>query len=264
MSGSNVLVGEGPSPARLDDGTAKSLLRISDLVVRYGTVTALRGIDLSVDVGEIVAIVGPNGAGKTSLLSAIAGVVRAASGRIAIDGVELDGLIEDCVRRGIALVPEGRHVFGRLTVLENLKLGATLRRGSVAREIETFLEAFPILGQRRHQAAGLMSGGEQQQLVIARALLSRPKLLLLDEPSLGLAPLIVEDVYALIRNVRAQGTTIIVVEQSATRALAVADKTFVLNAGMFRLSGTGEELGRHPDFEAAYFGLDGAREEAGP
>lgn len=241
-----------------------ALLSVSGLHVRYGAIVALRGIDLEVNSGEIVAIVGPNGAGKSTLLAAISGIVRPYAGAIQFDGASLAGKIEDIVRQGIALVPEGRQVFARLTVWENLKLGATIRRDAeVSREIDRYFQIFPILSERRHQLAGQLSGGEQQQLVIARALLSRPKLLLLDEPSLGLAPMVIDDVYALIARIRQDGATIVVVEQSAARALAAADRTFVLNGGAFRLSGAGQELAQHPDFEAAYFGLARSQREIG-
>ena len=239
------------------------ILRITGLFVRYGAITALRGLDLEVRAGEIVAIVGPNGAGKSTLLSTIAGALKPQAGQVVFRGVPVGGVTEDVVRRGIALVPEGRHVFARMTVLENLRLGATIRRdAAVARDMDTFFDRFPLLARRKNQLAGQLSGGEQQQLVICRALLSRPSLLLLDEPSLGLAPLVVDDVYRLLASIREGGTTVIVVEQSATRALAAADRTFVLNGGTFRLSGSGSELAKHPDFEAAYFGLPARSAEA--
>ena len=237
---------------------AETLLNIEDLVVRYGEIVALRGVDLTVRRGEIVAIVGPNGAGKTSLLSTIAGVVRPAEGTIRWLGTNLAELgIEGTVRGGVALVPEGRHVFARLTVTENLQIGATIRKGdaSVQQEISRYFEVFPILGERRNQQAGLLSGGEQQQLVIARALMSKPQLLLLDEPSLGLAPRVIDDVYSLIGRVRDDGVTILLVEQNAPRALKAADRTFVLNGGSFRLGGNSKDMSGHKDFEAAYFGV---------
>ncbi len=247
------------------DTAAGPILRISRLVVRYGAITALRGLDLTVHAGEVVAIVGPNGAGKSTLLSTIAGALTPQAGQVLFRDAPVAGATEDVVRRGIALVPEGRHVFARMTVLENLRLGATVRRDAgVARDMDGFFDRFPILASRRNQLAGQLSGGEQQQLVICRALLSRPSLLLLDEPSLGLAPLVVDDVYRLVASIRDTGTTVIVVEQSATRALAAADRTFVLNGGTFRLSGSGAELARHPDFEAAYFGLPAQPTEAVP
>ena len=241
------------------------VLRIGGLVVCYGAITALRGLDLEVGTGEVVAVVGPNGAGKSTLLLTIAGALKPQAGTILFRGTPLAGATEEVARRGIALVPEGRHVFGRMTVLENLRLGATVRRdAAVARDIDGYLERFPILGRRRHQMASLLSGGEQQQLVICRALLGRPSLLLLDEPSLGLAPLVVDEVYRLVESIREAGVTVIVVEQSATRALGMADRTFVLNGGFFKLSGSGPDLARHPDFEAAYFGLPTRPPTGGP
>jgi branched-chain amino acid transport system ATP-binding protein len=235
------------------------LLSVDGLVVRYGAITALAGVSLAVDAGEMVAIVGPNGAGKSSLLAAIAGTVRPAAGHVAFkDQPILGQALEKTVRRGIALVPEGRHVLSSLTVLENLRLGATIRRdgASVAREIDGFFTTFPILGERRNEAAGRLSGGEQQMLVIARALLSKPVLLMLDEPSLGLAPKITDQVYAMLASIRRDGVTVLVVEQNAARALKAADRTYVLNGGVIRLAGTEAELSGNPDFETAYFGLD--------
>jgi branched-chain amino acid transport system ATP-binding protein len=235
------------------------LLDVRNLLVRYGSITALAGVSLHVDLGETVAIVGPNGAGKSSLLQAIAGIVRPKGGEVQFRGENVLGQpLERTVRRGIALVPEGRHVFGGLTVMENLRLGATIRTDAraVSSEIDHFLALFPILAERRDEPAGRLSGGEQQMLVIARSLLSAPALLMLDEPSLGLAPKVTDQVYAVLRDVRARGVTILVVEQNAERALAVANRTYVLNAGRVRLAGASAELARRPDFEAAYFGID--------
>jgi branched-chain amino acid transport system ATP-binding protein len=234
-----------------------ALLTITDLAVRYGAIPALAGVDLTVGAGEMVSVVGPNGAGKTTLLAAVAGIVRPAAGAITFEGVSLvDCPIEAIVRRGISLVPEGRGVLASLTVLENLKLGATIRRDAAVKDdIEHYLEAFPILGARRHQPAGRLSGGEQQQLVIARALLANPKLLLLDEPSLGLAPTVIDQVYDLLQSLRGRGLSILLVEQNAARALRIADRSYVLNGGRVRLSGRRDEIIAHPDFDAAYFGL---------
>jgi len=237
---------------------AAPLLGVTGLSIRYGAVEAVRGIDLHVARGAIVAIVGPNGAGKTSLLSSIAGIVPTAAGTIAFDGKPLAGLaLEDVVGRGLALVPEGRHIFATLTVEENMLVGATIRddAGGVRADIDRFYRTFPILGERRTQTAGQLSGGEQQQLAIARALLSRPKLLMLDEPSLGLAPAIIDQVYLLIREIRDGGVTILLVEQNAERAFSVADRVHVMSGGVFALSGTPEELHRDPHFDAAYFGV---------
>jgi branched-chain amino acid transport system ATP-binding protein len=237
---------------------ADFLLAIDDLHVSYGTIPALRGISLRVRRGEIVAVVGPNGAGKSSLLNTIAGLVRPKRGHVRFADRQIDRLsIEDILRSGISLVPEGRHIFASMSVEENLRLGATIRSDAdgVAKDIESLTQRFPILGKRWLQPAGRLSGGEQQQLAIARALLCRPALLMLDEPSLGLAPAIIDQVYDIVTDLRANGTTILVVEQNATRALKVANHTHILSGGALRLSGTSEELINNPQFDAAYFGL---------
>jgi branched-chain amino acid transport system ATP-binding protein len=237
---------------------ALPLLTISGLVVRYGAVTAVRGIDLHVAAGEVAGIVGPNGAGKTSLIAAVAGLVKPAAGTLKFAGNMLDALaLEDIVTQGIALVPEGRHVFASLTVLENLSLGATIRKDAaeVRADIDRCFTMFPVLAERRRQPAGQLSGGEQQQLVIARALLSRPRLLMLDEPSLGLAPTVVDQVYTLLRGLLAQGVTILLVEQNAERVFGLCDRIYVMNGGAFSLSGTAAEVKDDPRFDAAYFGL---------
>jgi branched-chain amino acid transport system ATP-binding protein len=238
--------------------SAVPLLEVSALVVRYGAVTAVRGVDLEVAEGEIVSIVGPNGAGKTSLLSAIAGIVPPAAGTVAFAGEALTGIaLEDVVGRGLALVPEGRHIFASLTVIENLMLGATIRTDAdgVRTDIDRLFERFPILGQRRRQPAGQLSGGEQQQLAIARALLSRPRLLMLDEPSLGLAPAVIEQVYALLRSVREQGVTILLVEQNAERVFGISDRVYVMSGGEFGLSDSAADIRNDLRFDAAYFGV---------
>jgi branched-chain amino acid transport system ATP-binding protein len=246
------------------------LLAVSGLVVRYGAVTAVRGIDLHVDEGEIVSIVGPNGAGKTSLLSAIAGIVTPVAGTLTFAGKSLGGIaLEDVVAHGIALVPEGRHIFASLTVTENLLLGATIRRDAAAvpADVDRFFQMFPILGERRRQPAGQLSGGEQQQLAIARALLSRPRLLLLDEPSLGLAPTVVDQVYALLRTIREDGVTILLVEQNAERVFGVSSRVCVMSGGEFGLRGSAAEIKSDPRFDAAYFGVrmrDGGEAAGGP
>ncbi|MDE1990957.1 MAG: ABC transporter ATP-binding protein [Rhizobiaceae bacterium] len=239
-------------------GASSPLLSIDNLVVRYGQITALSSISLHVGEGEVVSIVGPNGAGKSSLLGAIAGLVQPSGGHITFAGEPIaPKALERTVRRGVALVPEGRHVFGGLTVLENLTLGATVRsdHNAVKDEIARFFDIFPILGERRNEAAGRLSGGEQQMLVIARAMLSKPRLLMLDEPSLGLAPKVTDRVYELLAEIRARGLTILVVEQNAPRALKAADRTYVLNGGRVRLAGASVALAADPGFEAAYFGL---------
>jgi branched-chain amino acid transport system ATP-binding protein len=234
------------------------LLTVSSLIVRYGAVTAVRGIDLSVGEGEIVGIVGPNGAGKTSLVSAIAGVVKPAAGAITFAGAELGTVaLEDVIAKGIALVPEGRRIFATLTVRENLLLGATTRRDAagVAADLDRFFAMFPILAERQRQAAGYLSGGEQQQLAIARALISRPRLIMLDEPSLGLAPTVVDQVYSLLKSVRGQGVTILLIEQNAERVFGVADRVYVMSGGEFGLSGSAVEIRNDARFDAAYFGV---------
>jgi branched-chain amino acid transport system ATP-binding protein len=238
--------------------TEPALLAVSRLVVRYGAIAAVRGVDLEVRSGEIVSIVGPNGAGKTSLLSAIAGIIPASAGVVFFAGAPLAGIaLEAVVAKGLALVPEGRRIFASLTVAENLALGATVRRDGpeVRADIERFYAAFPILGARRRQPAGLLSGGEQQQLAIARALVSRPKLLMLDEPSLGLAPAIVDQVYGLLRHIRADGVTILLVEQNAERAFALSDRTYVMRGGEIVLHGSPAAVKADPHFDAAYFGI---------
>ena len=251
-----------PSSAAQREGR-QPLVDVRGLVVRYGSITAVQGVDLAISPGETVAIVGPNGAGKSSLLAAIAGIVRTASGAIDIAGEPLaDIALPDVVRRGVALVPEGRNIFGSLTVIENLRVGATARSDdAVGSDIEEVFTNFPILGQRRGQPAGLLSGGEQQMLAIARAMLSRPRLLMLDEPSLGLAPTIVDKVYELLGSIRARGIAMLVVEQNAARAFALADRACVMSRGAFTLIGAPAEIERHKGFDAAYFGVTMAAEE---
>ena len=234
------------------------LLQVSGLVVRYGAVTAVRGVDLAIGAGEIVCIVGPNGAGKTSLVSAIAGIIAAAAGSVVFADKPLAGIaLEEVVAQGIALVPEGRHIFASLTVAENLLLGATVRPDAVGvrADLDRAFDMFPILGTRRRQPAGQLSGGEQQQLAIARALISRPRLLMLDEPSLGLAPAVVDQVYGLLRTVRDGGVTILLIEQNAERVFGLADRVHVMSGGEFGLSGTAAEIKADRRFDAAYFGV---------
>lgn len=237
--------------------TAQPLLSVQGLTVRYGSITALDVLSLDINKGEVISIVGPNGAGKSSFLAAIAGTVRPVAGRILFKGQQTIGQpLEQTVRRGIALVPEGRHVLASLTVLENLRLGATIRNDAaqVGREIDGFFEAFPILGERRREAAGRLSGGEQQMLVIARAMMSRPKLLLLDEPSLGLAPVIVDQIFKMIAALRTSGLTILLVEQNVAKALAVADRAYVMRLGQIAASGTAAEIRATTDLNALYLG----------
>ena len=236
------------------------MLKISDLFVNYGNVAALRGVSLEVGAGEIIAVIGPNGAGKSTLLLAIAGVVKARSGSVMFDGNDI-ALIqpEALVSKGLSLVPEGRHIFGSLTVAENLALGATVRRDwkEIASDTDNVLTMFPVLKDRYRQRANKLSGGEQQMLAIGRAMLARPRLLLLDEPSLGLAPLVVNHVYQAVVELRRSGVTVLIVEQNATRALATADRTYVLNSGEIVMSGKSTDMAGTVAFEAAYFGVAG-------
>ena len=233
------------------------MLSVKELHVSYGNIVALRGVSLDVEQGEIVAVIGPNGAGKSTLLLTIAGVVRAKQGAVLVGGSAILGIAPEVLAsRGVALVPEGRHIFGSLTVAENIALGATTRRDrdAIAADVERALDMFPVLRDRYRQRAGKLSGGEQQMLAIARALLARPKLLLLDEPSLGLAPLIVRQVYDAIFELKRQGMTVLIVEQSVHRAVAAADRTYVMNSGRIAMSGRSAELHGTAAFDAAYFG----------
>jgi branched-chain amino acid transport system ATP-binding protein len=232
-----------------------ALLEIRGLQTRYGRIEAIRGVDLDVEPGEIVTLIGANGAGKTSLLMTICGSPRAAAGSIRFDGAEISGLATyDIVRRGIAQSPEGRRVFPRMTVLENLRMGATVADPAwFAADLARAYRLFPRLEERREQRAGTLSGGEQQMLAIARALMSRPKLLLLDEPSLGLAPLVVKQIFAAIREINAtEGMTILLVEQNAHHALRLAHRGYVMQTGRIVLAGTGVELLANQEVRAAY------------
>jgi branched-chain amino acid transport system ATP-binding protein len=236
------------------------LLKIRDLHVNYGNIVALRGVSLDVGEGEIVAVIGPNGAGKSTLLLAVAGVVRARAGSIELAGRNTGQMqAEALVSAGLSLVPEGRHIFGSLSVAENLALGATVRRDrkQIAVDIDNVLAMFPVLKDRYRQRANKLSGGEQQMLAIGRAMLARPKLLLLDEPSLGLAPLVVNQVYQAVLELRRSGVTVLIVEQNVTRALAAADRTYVLSSGAIAMSGKSAELSGTAAFDAAYFGVAG-------
>jgi branched-chain amino acid transport system ATP-binding protein len=232
------------------------MLAVHDLHVRYGRVPAVRGISLKVDPGEIVGLVGPNGAGKSTTLLAIAGAIAPSQGTILLDDMPTAGSSpEDIARRGLSLVPEGRHVFTRLTVEENVRLGTQMRddREEVDRDFERVLNEFDFLRSRLSTPAGKLSGGEQQQLVIARALMTRPRLMLLDEPALGLGPLVVETVYRILRSLRDQGLTLLVVEQSTHRALENTDRIYVIRSGSIELHGRSAELGDE-EVEQAYFG----------
>jgi branched-chain amino acid transport system ATP-binding protein len=231
------------------------MLRLEGLCVTYGAVQAVRALDLTVKAGEMVALLGPNGAGKSSTIGAVTGLVPS-RGKVLLDGQDISQLpAEARVAKGMALSPEGRRVFANLTVGENLRLGAALRRdaGQVREDVERFLTLFPVLGARIDQAAGTLSGGEQQMLAIARALMSRPRLLLLDEPSLGLAPMIVAKIFDFIGGLKAEGLTILVVEQNAAQALRFADRAYVLGTGQVQFEGTAQELAQS-DLMSLYIG----------
>ncbi len=233
------------------------MLKITNLKVAYGGIQALRGIDLEVPDGKIVTLIGANGAGKSTTLQAISGLVRAADGSIQYDGKELIGMpTHQIISSGIALVPEGRRVFADLTVLENLKIGAYLRRDKdeIEKDIEWVYSLFPRLKERHWQLAGTLSGGEQQMLAVGRALMSRPKLMMMDEPSLGLAPLIVQDIFSIVQEINRQGVTILLIEQNANMALKIADFAYVLETGTITMSGAGKELLADPRIRAAYLG----------
>ena len=234
------------------------MLQIDELRVNYGRVPALHGISLHVDEGEAVTLVGPNGAGKTTTLSAIFGLVTPAGGTILFEGESLVGASpENILRRGLALVPEGRHIFGTLSVGENLQLGTTARkdRHEADDDLKSVFVRFPVLELYYHRTAGTLSGGEQQQLAIARALLSRPRLLLLDEPSLGLAPVVIDVVFDALEELRKEGVTILLIEQNAARAVEFADRAYILRTGRVAHSGTRDEILRMEDFETAYLGV---------
>ena len=233
------------------------MLKINDLHVSYGGIRALRGISLEVPDGKIVTLIGANGAGKTTTLQAISGLVKAASGSITHDDKNLIGMpIDKIISSGIALVPEGRRVFEDLTVLENLKIGAYLRsdKDGIEKDIKSIYKMFPRLEERSWQLAGTLSGGEQQMLAVGRALMSRPKLLMMDEPSLGLAPIIVQDIFRIIREVNSQGVTVLLIEQNANMALKVADYAYVLETGSITIEGPGSELLRDERIRKAYLG----------
>ena len=233
------------------------MLKISDLHVNYGGINALRGISLEVPDGEIVTLIGANGAGKSTTLRTITGLVKAASGSVIWNDTELLGKpIDEIFKSGIAMVPEGRRVFSDLTVLENLRIGAYLRKDTdeIEKDIEWVYSLFPRLKERYWQYAGTLSGGEQQMLAVGRALMSRPKLMMMDEPSLGLAPLVVQDIFSIIKEINRQGVTILLIEQNANMALRIADRGYVLETGRISMTGTGMELLNDESVKAAYLG----------
>ncbi|NLO89958.1 MAG: ABC transporter ATP-binding protein, partial [Clostridia bacterium] len=225
--------------------------------VHYGAIWALKRINLTVGEGEIVSLIGANGAGKSTTLRVISGIVKISSGRIIFQGENISKTpAHDIVKKGIAHVPEGRRVFANLTVMENLELGAYLRKDKegIKKSLEKVFEHFPRLKERKHQKAGTLSGGEQQMLAIGRALMSKPKLLLLDEPSMGLAPILVQEIFNIIKEINQTGTTILLVEQNAHMALQIADRSYVLETGRIVLSGKARELAETEEVKKAYLG----------
>ena len=231
------------------------ILSIKDLKVNYGGIEAVKGISFDVQEGDIVTLIGANGAGKSSTLRAIAGLVKPAAGQLIFRGDNITGAdTNEIVRKGITLVPEGRRVFPNLTVLENLRIGAYLRNDDITEDINWVYDLFPRLKERSWQAGGTLSGGEQQMLAVGRALMSRPKLIMMDEPSLGLAPLVVKGIFEIIKEINHQGVTVLLIEQNANMALKVADYAYVLETGRIGLSGTGRELLVNEDVKRAYLG----------
>lgn len=232
------------------------MLKIENLRVNYGGIEAVKGISFEVPDGAIVTLIGANGAGKSTTLRSIVGLVKPVAGSsITLDGVELIGMdTPDIVKKGISLVPEGRRVFPDMTVIENIKIGAYLRTDSLEEDINWVYSLFPRLKERSWQLAGTLSGGEQQMLAVARALMSHPKILMMDEPSLGLAPLIVKDIFAIIKEINKQGVTVLLIEQNANMALHTADTGYVLETGKITLTGSGKELLADESVKAAYLG----------
>ena len=232
------------------------MLKVSDLQVYYGSIHAVKGVSFAVNEGEVVTLIGANGAGKSTVLNTVSGLLHPRSGSIEFEGSELKGVAPHrIVARGLAQVPEGRHVFLQMSVEENLEMGAYIQpSSSIAEGITDVYRRFPRLEERRRQIAGTLSGGEQQMLAMGRALMSKPKLLMLDEPSMGLAPILVEQIFDIIRELHAAGTTILLVEQNANAALSVADRAYVLETGRIVLSGSGEELMHSEQVQKAYLG----------
>ncbi|MEU5836556.1 ABC transporter ATP-binding protein [Streptomyces diacarni] len=236
-----------------------ALLEVEDLRVAYGKIEAVKGISFSVEAGEVVTLIGTNGAGKTTTLRTLSGLLKPLAGKITFEGQVLNGVgAHKIVSMGLAHSPEGRRIFPRLSIEENLQLGAFLRKDTdgIARDIDSAYERFPILGERRRQAAGTLSGGEQQMLAMGRALMSRPRLLMLDEPSMGLSPIMMQKIMATISELKSAGTTILLVEQNAQAALSLADHGHVMEIGNITLSGTGEELLHDESVRKAYLGED--------
>ena len=231
------------------------ILSINDLKVRYGGIEAVKGISFDVEEGEIVTLIGANGAGKSSTLRTIAGLVKPAAGEITFRGDAITGMkTTDIVKKGITLVPEGRRIFADLSVVENLKMGAYLRNDDLQEDLQWVYDLFPRLKERSWQAGGTLSGGEQQMLAVGRALMSRPKLIMMDEPSLGLAPLVVKGIFDIIKEINRQGVTVLLIEQNANMALKTADQAYVMETGSITMKGTGAELLVNEDVKKAYLG----------
>ena len=231
------------------------MLKVKDLHVKYGIIEAVKGVDFELNDGEIISLIGANGAGKTTIMRAISGLISSKTGEILLEGKDISMVkAEDIVKKGLIQVPEGRRIFQQQTVLENLKLGAYLRKDKLDNDLQEIYSLFPILKERSEQLAGTLSGGEQQMLAIARAMMSKPKLLLLDEPSMGLSPLLVKEIFRIIKEINSRGTTILLVEQNAKMALSIAERAYVLETGKIVLNGTGEELLKSEDIKKAYLG----------
>ena len=238
----------------------KNILEIHDHKVSYGGIEAVKGVTLTVPEGKIVTLIGANGAGKSTILKTVSGIVRPKTGRILYNGEDITGKSPDkIVKAGVVLVPEGRHVFPNLTVKENLKIGAYLRRDDLSADFATVYGLFPRLKEREWQLAGTLSGGEQQMLAVGRALMSKPKLIMMDEPSLGLAPLIVQSIFGIIREINRRGITVLLNEQNANMALQTADKAYVLETGRLTMEGTGAELLADESVKEAYLGKSKAK-----
>ena len=238
---------------------SETILKIEDLQVRYGGIEAVKGISFDVQQGQIVTLIGSNGAGKSSTLRTISGLVKPSGGKITFQGEDITGKDPtQIVTQGVTLVPEGRRIFPDMTVLENLKIGAYLRKDDLSEDLEWVYSLFPRLKERSWQAGGTLSGGEQQMLAVGRALMSRPKLLMMDEPSLGLAPLVVRDIFSIIQEINKQGVTILLIEQNANAALRAADYGFVMETGRIILSSSGESLLASESVRSAYLGSRGS------
>lgn len=232
-----------------------NILEIKDLVVSYGGIEAVKGISMEVPEGQIITLIGANGAGKSTTLKSISGIVKPKSASILFDGEEICGKTPDyIVSKGITLVPEGRRVFSNLTVAENLKIGAYLRKDNIKADMDYVYSLFPRLKEREWQLSGTLSGGEQQMLAVGRALMSRPKVIMMDEPSLGLAPLIVKDIFDIIKTINKEGITVLLIEQNANMALKIADKGYVMETGVIKMEGTGAELLANEEIKEAYLG----------